>query len=67
MKLQDLLSVLQGSPYIAIYLYSHAYDTKSAIFLGPLTRLPYVRVKSFLNHDVKNVVHLDSLVIILKD
>ena len=67
MKLQDLLSVLQGSPYISIYLYSHAYDTKNAIFRGLLAQLPYVRVKSFLNHDVKTVVHLDSLVIILKD
>lgn len=69
MKLQDLLSVLQGSPYIHIYFYPHddLSTSENTIFRGTLTQLPYMRVKNFLNRDVKNVGHLDYLNIILSD
>lgn len=69
MKLQDLLSVLKDNPKIFIYIYPHGYAfSESAIFRGPLTQLPYKKVESFLNHDVKRVVPIeDSLEITLED
>lgn len=68
MKLRDLLFVLKNNPEILIYFYPHGYESRgSAIFRGPLTQLPYVRVEKFLNHDVEEIIHTeDYLQITLK-
>lgn len=61
MKLRDLLFVLKNNPEILIYFYPHGYESRgSAIFRGPLTQLPYVRVEKFLQTDVAEIIHTEG-------